>query len=115
MELTGKIIAVLPAKSGTSAKGYPWMNQEYVIETDGQYPKKCVFSVFGEDRINQFNIQVGETLTVHFDIDAHDYNGRWFNEVKAYSIVKQAVAATPVESVVVSQQPKAESPDDLPF
>ena len=48
MELTGKIIAVMEAKSGISAKtGNPWMVQEYVIEVPGQYPRSCVFTVFG--------------------------------------------------------------------
>ena len=56
MELTGKIIAVLPANSGVSNRtGNPWMSQEFVIEVPGQYPRKCVFRVFGEDRIKQFN------------------------------------------------------------
>lgn len=56
MELTGTIIAIMPAKSGVSARtGNPWMTQEYVIEVPGQYPKKCAFSIFGEDRIKQFN------------------------------------------------------------
>ena len=48
MELTGKIIAVLPAQSGTSNRtGNPWMSQEYVLETHDQYPRKCCFRVFG--------------------------------------------------------------------
>ena len=47
MELTGKIIAVLPANSGVSNRtGNPWMSQEFVIEVPGQYPRKCVFRVF---------------------------------------------------------------------
>lgn len=37
MELTGRIIAVLEAKSGTSSKtDNPWMMQGYVIEVPGQ-------------------------------------------------------------------------------
>lgn len=92
MELTGTIIAVMPAKSGVSARtGNSWMTQEYVIEVPGQYPKKCVFGIFGEDRIKQFAIQQGEqNVTVQFDIDAHEYNGRWFNEIKAYNILRAA-------------------------
>ena len=92
MELTGRIIAVMPAQSGVSARtGNAWMSQEYVIEVPGQYPRKCVFRLFGEDRIRQFNIQQGEDLTVQFDIDAHEYNGRWFNEVRAYNVVRGQV------------------------
>ena len=135
MELTGKIIAVLPANSGVSNRtGNPWMSQEYVIEVPGQYPRKCVFRLFGEDRIKQFNIQNGEDLTVQFDIDAHEYQGRWFNEVRAYNIIRGQVpqAANPVASPFPpaqaqpdaatspfppAQEPAAEggSADDLPF
>ena len=89
MEITGKIIAVLPANSGTSARtGNPWMSQAYVIETQGQYPKKLAFDVFGEERIKQFKIQQGEELTVRCDFDAHEYNGRWFNQIRAYNVEK---------------------------
>jgi hypothetical protein len=93
MDLTGKIIAILPANSGVSARtGNPWMSQEYVIEVPGTFPRKCVFRIFGEDRIKQFNIQAGEELTVQFDIDAHEYNGRWFNEIRAFNILRGPVA-----------------------
>lgn len=95
MEITGKIIAVLPANSGTSARtGSPWMSQTYVIETQGQYPKKLAFDVFGEERIKQFNIQQGEELTVRFDIDAHEYNGRWFNQIRAFNVEKSGQQTT---------------------
>lgn len=97
MELTGKIIAVMPAQTGVSARtGNSWMSQEYVIEVPGQYPRKCMFRLFGEDRIKQLNIQQGEDLTVQFDIDAHEYNGRWFNEVRAYNVVRGQQGAQPV-------------------
>ena len=91
MELTGRVIAVLPANSGVSQRtGNSWMSQEYVIEVPGQYPRKCLFRIFGEDRIKQFNIQMNEDITVQFDIDAHEYNGRWFNEIRAYNVVRGA-------------------------
>lgn len=91
MEITGKVIAVLQANSGVSARtGNPWMSQEYVIETHDQYPRKCCFRVFGEDKIKQFNIQSGEELTVSFDIDAHEYNGRWFNNISAWAVNRNA-------------------------
>ena len=100
------------------------MSQDYVIEVPGQYPRKCVFRVFGEDRIRQFNIQQGEDLTVQFDIDAHEFNGRWFNDVRAYNVVRGAVApaAAPVAGTPISgaspfppQQPVAAAPSEAPF
>ena len=116
MELTGRIIAVLPANSGVSARtGNPWMSQEYVIEVPGQYPRKCVFRIFGEDRIKQFNIQMNEDVTIQFDIDAHEYNGRWFNEIRAYNVLRGQVppvaGAAPVAGVAPGASPFPPAPD----
>lgn len=87
MELTGKIIAVMPANSGTSQRtGQTWMSQQYVLEVPGMYPKRMVFEVFGEDRIRSFNIQKDQEVVVSFEIDAHEFNGRWFNEVRAWNV-----------------------------
>ncbi|MBQ7419758.1 MAG: DUF3127 domain-containing protein [Prevotella sp.] len=129
MDLTGKIIAVLPANSGVSSRtGNPWMSQEYVIEVPGQYPRKCVFRIFGEDRIKQFNIQNGEEVTVSFDIDAHEYNGRWFNEIRAYNVARGAAPAAAPYAAPQADAPQSATPfppaqesagegsaDDLPF
>lgn len=47
MELTGRIIADLEERSGVSQRsGNKWMVREYMIEVPGQYPRRCVFSVF---------------------------------------------------------------------
>ncbi len=63
------------------------MSQEFVIETvDSQYPRKFVFTVFGADRLQRFNIQIGQVVLVAFDIDAHEWNGRWFNDIRAYDV-----------------------------
>lgn len=85
MELQGKVIAVLPERSGVSARG-EWKSQSFVIETHEQYPKQMVFDVFGADRLAQYNIQVGDEINVSFDITAHEYNGRWFNNIRAWNV-----------------------------
>ncbi len=130
MELTGKIIAVMEPRGGVSARtGNQWMTQEYVLEVPGQYPKRCLFNIFGEDRIKQFNIQQGEDLTIQFDIDAREYNGRWFNDIRAYNVIRgqvqpaagmQQAAPFPPGGATApfppAQEPAAEgSADDLPF
>ena len=122
MDLTGKVIAILQANSGVSQRtGNAWMSQEYVIEVPGQYPRKCMFRIFGEDRIKQYNIQMGEDITVQFDIDAHEYNGRWFNEIRAYNIIRGQVAQTvPAAASMASgspfppQQPAADAAAPFP-
>ena len=121
MEITGKIIAVLPERGGTSKTGNEWKMQEYVLETHEQYPKKLCFNVFGADKIAQFNIQAGDELTVSFDINAREYNGRWYNDIRAWKVERGT--AMPVDTPVVNA-PKVEvpdfskaanDPDDLPF
>ena len=93
MELTGRIIAVLPAQSGVSSRtGNSWMSQDYVIEVPGQYPRRCAFRIFGEDRIKQFNIQQNEDVTIQFDIDAREYQGRWYNDIRAYNVIRGQMA-----------------------
>ena len=113
MDLQGKIIVALPERSGVSARG-EWKSQSFVLETHDAYPKKVVFDVFGADRLARFNIQVGQEVMVSFDIDAHEYQGRWYNSVRAFDVrlvdASQAQAPFP-------QQPaaNAEGGDDLPF
>ena len=89
MEICGKIIEIMEAKRGTSLKtGNSWVSQEYVIEISGLYPRHCVFSVFGDERIKQLCIQKDEELTVQFDVDAREHNGRWYNDFKAYNVIR---------------------------
>ena len=123
MEVTGKLIAAMPTQSGVSQRsGNPWMSREYVIEIPGQYPKKMCFKIFGEDRLKQFNPRKDETVTVQFDIDAHEYNGRWFNEIQAYNVLRPQQAAAPAPPPQgTAPFPPAQhdngggSADDLPF
>ena len=114
MEITGKIIVACEPRGGVSQRtGNSWKMQEFVIETHEQYPKKCMFNVFGEDRLREFNIQVGDELTVSFDIDAREYNGRWYNDVRA--TVPQAVPAPDAVSTATAPAQPASTEDDLPF
>ena len=89
MEITGKIIAVLPPKQGVSqSTGNAWMCQDYVLETQEMYPKKVCFNVFGAEKIQEMNIQLGETLTVSLEINASEYQGKWYNQVRGWKVVR---------------------------
>lgn len=127
MEITGKIIAVLEPRGGVSKSGNNWMVQEYVLETQEQYPRKMCFDIFGEDKIKQFNIQAGEELTVSFDIDAREWQGRWFNSIRAWKVERVAQSAPQSPAPDYSFPPVGAAPlppadfapaddkDDLPF
>lgn len=105
MDIQGKIIVALPERSGVSARG-EWKSQSFVVETHDAYPRKMVFDVFGADRLARFNIQVGQEVTVSFDIDAHEYNGRWFNNIRAYDVrqVDPATLGTAANAAAMPQQ-----------
>lgn len=108
MEIHGKIINALPLREGTSATGKPWQCASYVIETQEQYPRRVCFDVFGQEKIAQFNIRPGEMMTISFDIDAHEYNGRWFNSIRCWNVMRTqpgngTVLQTP--SQMAPQQP----------
>lgn len=96
MDVVGKIIAALPPKSGTSqSTGKPWQVNAYVLQTNEQTPKNIAFDVFGAERVEQYNLKVGDMVTVSIDIDAHEYNGRWYNQIRAWNVVNHASAQQP--------------------
>lgn len=110
MEITGKIVVVMPAREGVSqSSGNPWKSQEYVIETQEMHPKKCCFNVFGAEKIQQFNIQLGEMLTVSIEINANEYQGRWYNKINAWQ-VQRVAAGQPQQQAVQQVQPQGCQP-----
>ena len=85
MEIIGKVVAVLELQSGTSKKGSEWKKRDFVIETlDEKFPKKVCFTLFG-DRADACP-PIDSVVNVAFDIDAHEYNGKWFNSVNAWKV-----------------------------
>lgn len=133
MDVVGKIIAALPPKSGTSqSTGKPWQVNTYVLQTTEQTPKNIAFDVFGAERVEQYNLKVGDMVTVSIDIDAHEYNGRWYNQIRAWNVVNHASAGqsaaqqapppTPQPGTLFPQQPApgaqpapSAGTDQLPF
>lgn len=122
MEISGKIIAVLPLTSGQGRNGM-WRAQDYVLETQEQYPRKVCFNLFG-DKIDTYTLAIGDMVEVSFDIESREYNGRWYTSIRAWKVVKNAVNAAPVAATEPSMpdtqanpfEPSAAGPaDDLPF
>lgn len=115
MEVEGKIIVKLPQQSGTSKAGNAWTKQEYVLETSEAFPKKIFFDFFG-DRASQYNFEVGDYINLSFDIDSHEYNGRWFTSIRGWKGEKKepaAAAGQPVPAQSAPQSP-ASAPASAP-
>lgn len=124
MEITGKIIRILPVQSGQGRNG-EWKKQDFVLETNDQYPKKVCFTVWG-DKIDTFNIREGEELIVAITVESREYNERWYTNVQAWKVDRPAAASGFDEPGMPFSEPpayaapepglSASSPvDDLPF
>ena len=120
MQLTAKLVQILPLQSGSGRNG-EWKKQDIIVETDGQYPKKICISIWG-DKINPSQLQMGNNLVIDFDVESREYNGRWYTDVKAWKVDlagQQPVAEAPsyTGSTSFPEPPPlpANDADDLPF
>lgn len=114
MEIQGKIIKALDVRSGTTERGN-WMSQEFVLEVTHRsgWKTHMVFTVVGQDRLQRFAIKEGQHVNVSFDIDAHEYNGRWFNSVRAFDVRQRSADA---DSPQANTEEKSQGiVDDNPF
>ena len=132
MEVTGILVKQIAVREGVSQRnGNPWKIGEYLVEIPGQYPRHIAFRVSDGQvgRLARFDSLIGKTVTVSFDIDAHEHEGRWYNEVRCFNVLRavpvgqmqQPVQAQPAQQPAAapfppaSEAPAEGSADDLPF
>ena len=97
MEITGKLITILQETRGESQRG-PWVRGGFVIETDGDYPRKVAFTTFGEDRLAMVkSLALNSPVVVNFNPESREYEGRWFTDLRC----------TRVQNYVPGQMPPA--------
>jgi hypothetical protein len=86
MEITGKLIQLLPNVEGESARGH-WVRGGFVIETGDDYPRKVAFTAFGEERIAMVqNVPMGSMVQVTFTPESREFNERWYTDLRASRI-----------------------------
>jgi hypothetical protein len=112
MQLTAKLTQLLPLQTGSGKNGQ-WKKQEFIVETEGQFPKKICISIWG-DKINDDQLKIGNELKIDFDIESREYNGRWYTDVKAWKI-EVAGAGSSNSSAGTVMGPAASNDEDLPF
>ena len=119
MEFKGKLVQLLQPQTGQGKNG-PWKKQEIIVEIPGQYPKNVCVAIWG-DKINESQLQIGNELTISFDIESREFNGRWYTDVKAWKI-EAASGQAPAQAGFSASEPPpfdmpepAEGSDDLPF
>jgi hypothetical protein len=115
MQLTAKLVQLLPLQTGTGKNGQ-WKKQDIIVETEATYPKKICVSVWG-DKIDASSLQTGSLLKIDFDVESREFNGRWYTDVKAWKI-EVAGGPSPTGFEKTTGNPALENPaydDDLPF
>ena len=117
LEITGTLDKKLPVQSGSSARG-PWKKQEFIVNTQEQYPKKVCISVWGEDKVKDLEkYQVGDKVKVAFNISSREFNGRWYTDLRVWRIEPAGGAAPAAPMPTVDDMPAdlEDGNDDLPF
>lgn len=117
MEISGKIFKVMPLESGEGKNG-TWKKQLLVIEIEnGKYSKKVATTLWNDLTDNTF--QEGAEISIEFDVESREYNGKWYTDVKAWKINKNSSVQVAKQEV---QQPaeqenngSQEIYDDLDF
>jgi hypothetical protein len=117
MNLTAKLVQLLPLQSGESKNG-TWRKQDVIVITEGQYPKKICVSIWG-DKINESQLQVGNSLIMSYELESREFNNKWYTDVKAWKIETAIVASSPFVNnhiaITESFQIPEEEDEDLPF
>jgi len=111
MDISGKIVQLLPLQTGQGKNG-TWKKQEFILETGDTYPKKVCIAVWG-DKIDMGPVKPGSAVTVSFDVESREFNGRWYTDVKAWKIVSKEGSSSEPSAQPMSMAPGAD--DDLPF
>jgi len=122
LEITGKLIKVLPAQTGTGAKGN-WVKQEFVIETADQYPKKVCMSLWGDKVEGLSRFTLNDTIKVSFNVESREYNERWYTDLRAWKIEPSTGGSGSEKRSDSKSSPSAQDSfnlasseeDDLPF
>lgn len=133
LNISGIVLNILPLQSGTSKAGNQWQKQDFILETQGQYPRKVCICLFG-DNVAKFPLQVGQSVTASVDIESREFNARWYTDVRAWNVVyngQQQGAPAPAPTATAPTAQPAPTPakgataqapagapaaaDDLPF
>jgi len=84
MQLTAKLILLLPKQTGSGKNG-EWKKQDIIVETVNPFPKKICVTVWG-DKVNENQLLIGNKLKIDYVIESREYNGKWFTNVTALNI-----------------------------
>ena len=116
-----KLADVIDITSGTSKSGNDWTKATAVIEkVEGNYTDTYPLLVFG-DKIQEAQALIGAAVDVKFNVQARQYNGRWYTDlglrfISAAVTERPALQPKPAPAPAPQPEPEKDDPDgDLPF
>ena len=112
MEITGKVVAILPIVVGQSARG-EWRRQEVIFEQVDEFNRKICVNFWGDKTQEVARLQVGDMMSVWANVESREHNGRWYTEVRAWRIAPKAAEQAAASSV--SSSASTSSLSDMPF
>jgi hypothetical protein len=121
LDITGKIIQIMPTTTGTSKAGKDWVKQEFVLETQETYPKKICIGVMGDKTQELKKFVTGNEVKVSLNLESREYNGKWYTNVNAWRIEAASAGSgnqAPEETYVDNTEHTSGvdgGSDDLPF
>ena len=104
LELEGTLVKVQPEQTGSGKNGQ-WVKQEFVVETQEQYPKKACFSDWGDRTADLKQFALGDKLKVTFSVESREYNDRWYTDLRAYRIDLASESSAPAPTSNTYQAP----------
>lgn len=116
LSIKGKVLKLLPETSGTSQAGKAWVKQDFVIETNDEYPKKVHFTAFGEKIVPVVKtLVVGQEVEVSFNAESREHNEKFYTQLNAWKISKNPNGTTNTTQVATPVVVAEAGGDDLPF
>ena len=123
MEINGKIYRILPHEEVSFGDGTKKMKSGFVIVTDGEYPKKVAFELFGEERLLLLNgLNEGTLVKVNFlPVSFEGKEGKYYTTLRCTNVFPLVAEVSRSAHVSVGNPNPAGTPtsswadDGLPF
>jgi hypothetical protein len=123
LEISGKVMLILPEQTGTGKNGQ-WSKQDFVIETEEQYPRKVCFSAWGEKTALVKSLQKDAAVKVSFNVESREFNGKWYTDLRIWKVETGERSNGPAAAVgypdaglepLLPGEPEDTGENDLPF
>ena len=120
LEIKGELTKFLEPQTGETKAGGTWTKQSFLVKTDAEYNNLYCFEVFGDEKVQNLTKyqKVGDTVTVEFNVNCNEYQGKYYTALSAWKISKD----TNANNVTVNETKVFETTavlnqvdDDLPF